>query len=95
METTEGGTAGAGDDPARPGPGLARRLADGTGLRFDCPMCARVQKVRLADVLCESCGARLRLFDDAGEAERALASTEARSRHLRQLPDGLYVVAAL
>jgi hypothetical protein len=58
-------------------------------------MCSRVQKVRLAEVRCESCGARLRVFTDAAEARRALEAGEARSRHLRELPGGLYLVALL
>jgi hypothetical protein len=64
-------------------------------LRFDCPMCTRVQKVRLAEVRCESCGARLRIFTDPDAARRALEAESARSRVLRALEDGLYLVAAL
>ena len=74
---------------------LARRLAERGPLRFDCPMCSRVQKVRLPEVRCESCGALLRLFAAAEAAREALASTGARSRHLRELGGGLYVVAEL
>jgi hypothetical protein len=74
---------------------LARRLAEGEPLRFDCPMCARVQKLRLLESRCESCGARLRVFGDVEAARRALEDVRERSRHLRELGGGLYLLAAL
>lgn len=64
-------------------------------LRFDCPMCSRVQKVRLTETRCESCGARLRVFSDAADARRAQESSSARSCQLRELGEGLYLVADL
>jgi hypothetical protein len=64
-------------------------------VRFDCPMCTRVQKLRLSETRCESCGARLRIFGDAAEARRALEADSARSRLLRPLADGLFLVATL
>ncbi len=64
-------------------------------LRFDCPMCSRVQKARLTEARCESCGARLSIFADAAAARRALESGVGRSRHLRELGGGLYLVAFL
>jgi hypothetical protein len=64
-------------------------------IRFDCPMCTRVQKLRLSDARCESCGARLRIFTDADAARRALEGESARSRMLRELGGGLFLVATL
>jgi hypothetical protein len=64
-------------------------------LRFDCPMCSRVQKVRLTETRCESCGARLSIFSDAAAAGRALAAGVGRSRDLRELGAGVYLVALL
>jgi hypothetical protein len=58
-------------------------------------MCSRVQKVRLRETRCESCGARLAIFADASAARRALESGEGRSRDLRELGGGLYLVALL
>jgi hypothetical protein len=54
-----------------------------------------VQKVRLTETRCESCGARLRVFGDAAEARRAQELSSARSRQLRELGDGLFLVADL
>lgn len=67
----------------------------GRAVRFDCPVCTRVQKVRSADVRCESCGARLRIFDDPVAARSAAAGVRARTQHLRELPGGLIVLAEL
>ena len=64
-------------------------------LRFDCPMCSRVQKTRLRETRCESCGARLSIFSDAAAARRALESGVGRNRDLRELDGGLYLVAFL
>ncbi|MFN2433004.1 MAG: hypothetical protein ABR599_09390 [Gemmatimonadota bacterium] len=81
----------------RPAPAAAGRPlpSEGDPLRFDCPMCTRVQKLRLAEVRCESCGALLRVFDDPAAAREAADSARSRSRHLRELPGGLFVVAEL
>lgn len=70
-------------------------LAEGAPLRFDCPMCSRVQKIRLAEARCESCGAQLRLHDDLASARRDLEGATGRTRLLRELPGGLFVVADL
>ena len=78
----------------RPETGGARPLPRGP-VRFDCPMCARVQKARLAEVRCESCGARLRLFEDGAAARAAAEGGSSRSRHVRELPGGWFVVAEL
>jgi hypothetical protein len=58
-------------------------------------MCSRVQNARLRDTRCESCGARLLLFSDAAAARQALEAGVARSRDLRELDGGLYLVALL
>lgn len=65
-------------------------------VKVECPICRHRQWTTSTRARCDQCGSEIRLFDDRGDAEAALASLSEQGRvaYLTELEDAIFAVVA-